>query len=154
MNCPFCSLNSERNRIIRAGDFVTVITISPRLTPGHLLVIPKRHVGKISELREDERQELFATAVEFQERILERIASGCDLTQHYRPFQQQDGIKVDHLHIHLRPRELYDELYEKCQIHERDVFTKPSEEELRAITEALSEKTTIIPGNPPGVSLR
>jgi len=38
--------------------------------PGNLLVIPKRHVEKISDLNEEEQQELFKTIIEFQEKFL------------------------------------------------------------------------------------
>ncbi len=129
MDCPFCTIEAARNRIIKEGRFVVVIFSNPRLMPGHLLVIPKRHVEKISELESDERQELFSTVVEFQEKILSRIASGCDIRQNYRPFQKQDTIKVNHLHIHLHPRELFDNLYEKSQIFETSIFEKLGEGE-------------------------
>ena len=42
---------------------------NPRLMEGHLLVIPKRHVEKLSELNEEERKELFDTVIEYQEKI-------------------------------------------------------------------------------------
>lgn len=90
--------------------------------PGHLLVIPKRHVEKISELNEEERKELFDTVIEFQEKIISKIAKGCDINQHYRPFQTQDKLKVNHLHIHILPRESKDELYQKSQKFEKDIF--------------------------------
>ncbi len=130
MDCPFCNINSEKTRILKDGELVRVIFSNPRLMPGHLLVVPKRHVEKISDLNENEKQELFKTIIEFQEKILSKIASGCDIRQHYRPFQKQDRLKVNHLHFHLCPRELFDELYEKCQIFEKDVFKDLSPEEL------------------------
>lgn len=125
MECPFCNINKEKTRIIKETDKVLVILSNPRLVEGHLLVIPKRHVEKLSELNDDEKKELFDTVIEFQENIL-KSASGCDIRQHYRPFQKQDNLKVNHLHIHLLPREFEDELYKKCQIYEKDIF-----EELR-----------------------
>lgn len=129
MNCPFCDINKEKTRIIKERKKVFVILSNPRLMPGHFLVIPKRHVEKISELNEDERKELFNTVVEFQEKILSKFASGCDIRQNYRPFQKQNKLKVDHLHIHLQPREFKDELYERCQIFEKDLFKELSDEE-------------------------
>lgn len=130
MRCPFCDIDSERTRILKEGKFMRVIFSNPRLMPGHLLIVPKRHVHKISELNNEEREELFETTILFQEKILKKISSGCDIRQNCRPFQKRDRLKVDHLHIHLQPRELFDELYEKCQIFEKEVFKDLGKEEL------------------------
>lgn len=108
--------------------------------PGHLLVVPKRHVEKISNLNKNEQEELFKTIIEFQEKILSKVASGCDIRQNYRPFQKQSRLKVHHLHFHLHPRELFDELYEKCQVFEKDVFKDLFSEELDKMLKIFSEK--------------
>ena len=136
-NCPFCNINHEITRVLKEGKHVWVMFSNPRLMPGHLLIVPKRHIEKISELNKEEKQELFDTVIEFQEKILEKLANGCDIRQNYRPFQKQDHIKVDHLHIHLCPRELFDELYERCQVFETDIFTKLHVDELDKIHKAL-----------------
>lgn len=136
--CPFCDISKERKtRILEERKFVRVIASNPRLMFGHLLVIPKRHVEKISLLNKEERDELFNTVVEFQDKILTKIASGCDIRQNCRPFQKQSRLKVDHLHIHLQPRELYDELYEKCQIFETNIFKELPKEEIEKLLAAF-----------------
>lgn len=139
MDCPFCNINSEKTRILEDKKFVRVIFSNPRLMPGHLLAVPKRHVEKLSELNEEEKKELFETIIEFQEKILSKVASGCDIRQNYRPFQKQDRLKVNHLHFHLHPRELFDELYEKCQVFEKNVFKDSSPEELDKMLKIFSE---------------
>ncbi|EKE19581.1 MAG: histidine triad (HIT) protein [uncultured bacterium] len=130
MDCPFCAIDKEKNRIIKESKHAFVIFSNPRLMRGHLLVVPKRHVEKLSQLNDDERRDLFDLVMEFQDKISEKIAAGCDIRQNYRPFQKQSDLKVHHLHVHLQPRELNDELYEKCQIHETDIFSKLPDEEL------------------------
>jgi diadenosine tetraphosphate (Ap4A) HIT family hydrolase len=137
MECPFCNIDKDKTRIIKEGKHVFVIFSNPRLMEGHLLVIPKRHVIKLSELDEEERKELFDTVIEFQEKILEKIASGCDIRQHCRPFQPQDNLKLDHLHIHLHPREFKDGLYKDCQIYEKDIFKDLTVEEINKISKLL-----------------
>ncbi|TSC82307.1 MAG: histidine triad (HIT) protein [Parcubacteria group bacterium Gr01-1014_20] len=130
MTCPFCEvLVSKKERVLVEKLHVFVMLSDPRLMPGHLLVIPKRHVEKLSELLEAERKELFDVVIEAEEKILREVASGCDIGQHFRPFIYQNKLKVNHLHVHLRPRELKDELYEKSQIYEKDVFKDLSQEE-------------------------
>lgn len=137
MACPFCPGKIEKDRVVETRTFVTVLLSNPRLMPGHLLVVPKRHVEKLSELPEEERKELFETTIIYQEKILHAIAAGCDIRQHYRPFQKQDHLKVDHLHMHLQPRELFDELYEQCQVHATNVFKALSDKEAKRMLQVL-----------------
>jgi histidine triad (HIT) family protein len=139
MDCPFCNINYEKTRIIKEGKNTLVVFSNPRLIPGHLLVVPKKHVERISELNEEERKELFEVVIEFQEKVLSKFASGCDIRQNYRPFQEQDNLKVNHLHIHLHPREFEDELYEKCQIFEKELFKELSLEELENLSKIFSD---------------
>jgi diadenosine tetraphosphate (Ap4A) HIT family hydrolase len=129
MNCPFCNLDKERNRIVEEKKHVLVMLSNPRLVDGHLLVISKRHIEKPSEMTADERKELFETVLEYQEKILSKFASGCDIRQNCRPFQKQDNLKVDHIHFHLLPREFKDDLYQRCQKYETDIFRMLTEEE-------------------------
>jgi len=42
------------------------------------------------------------------------------------------------LQLHLHPRELFDELYEKCQIFETGVFKELTSEELEKMIKTLS----------------
>lgn len=140
MNCPFCKiLIDNTERIIRQTDNTFTVLSDPHLLPGHLLVIPKKHVEKFSELDLNERGELFDEAILLEEKILKNFASGCDLTQHFRPFIQQNRLKVNHLHIHLRPREFEDELYQKVQKYEIDVFKNLEEEEFKKYKKLFSE---------------
>jgi len=130
MFCPFCNiLEKDQEKILSERKYCFVVFSNPRLMPGHLLIIPKRHIEKPSILSKREREEIFDTVVEFQEKILAKVSSGCDIRQHCRPFQKQDDLKIDHLHFHLQPRELFDELYQKCQVFERGIFRQVKEME-------------------------
>lgn len=140
MECPFCNISTKNRHIIQEGKNVVVILSNPRLMPGHLLVVPRRHVEKIAELKKEEQEELMQTTIDFQEKIIEKVAVGCDIRQNYRPFQKQSNLKVNHLHIHLQPRKLYDELYEKYQKFETNMFKEISPEEAKEITKKLLEK--------------
>jgi histidine triad (HIT) family protein len=140
MACRFCKINKEKNKIIKEGKYTFVILSNPRLMPGHLLVVPKRHVEKISELTKKEREELIETVIKFQEIILKKIAPGCDISQHYRPFLKESKTKVNHLHIHLLPRKLNDELYLKSIIHYKEIFKDLTKKEIKEISNILIEK--------------
>jgi len=138
IDCPFCSIDDERQRILEERQYVYIIPSNPRLVPHHLLVIPKRHIERPSELEPEERRELFDTVIEFQEKIIAlQWAPGCDVRQNCRPFLPQNNIKIDHAHWHLLPRWPEDDLYLRTQIFERDVFTKLSPTEMRQEMEIL-----------------
>jgi ATP adenylyltransferase len=139
MNCPFCNLNEEINRIIYEGKTVIVIPSNPRLTEGHLLVIPKRHIEKPSDLTPDERKELFDTVLDFQDKLIIKYGNGCDIREHYRPFQKQNDLKVDHIHFHLIPRSLDDEIYRVYEKLQRDVFSPMSSLELQNSTDMFKD---------------
>lgn len=134
INCPFCNIDEDHTRILARGEKVFAVLSNPRLLPGHTLIIPKRHVEKIADLTQAERIELFNMAIKFQKKIIDKIATGCDMRQMYRPFATESKSRVDHLQIHLLPRESNDFLKSIMQVEkkmwtalvpsERDKFTK------------------------------
>jgi diadenosine tetraphosphate (Ap4A) HIT family hydrolase len=134
--CPFCNIDLKRTRILDETKNTFVLISNPVLVPSHLLVIPKRHVGKLSELNKEELNELVSQVIKFQEKLVKKF-TGCDLRQNYRPFQRDDDLKVEHLHINLQPREFNDDLYLKCQINEKDIFRMLNQDELNKIQKEL-----------------
>jgi len=138
MECPFCDLNNERTRILSETENTIVIFSNPSLVKGHLLIIPKRHIEKISELNKNERTEIFEQIIKFEEILLKKF-KGCDIRQNFRPFQEQNNLKINHLHFHLQPREFEDKLYKDCQVFEKSLFRMLTPEELDKIKEEYFE---------------
>ena len=56
-NCPFCQLDAAR--IAFADDVTLVIRDAFPVSPGHTLIIPRRHVGSFFELTAPERASMF-----------------------------------------------------------------------------------------------
>lgn len=136
MTCPFCNIAANNTeRILKQTKHTFIVLSNPYLVPGHFLVIPKRHVEKFSELTEEERKDLFDEAIKLEEKILTTLSSGCDMSQHFRPFIKQNRLKVNHLHIHLRPREFEDELYQKVQRYEKEIFRDLTENDFEKYKE-------------------
>ena len=69
--CPFCQpLPPER--VLAASDTFVAFFDGFPVTPGHTLVIPKRHVVSLFDLPEREYQELWAQVAEVRKRLVEK----------------------------------------------------------------------------------
>lgn len=138
-NCPFCTTIREEERILKEGQYVYVIFSNPRLMPGHLLVIPKRHVdGKLQDLSREEREEIMDFVVEFQAKILEKLTLGCDIRQNYKPYIENSETHVNHMHFHLCPRQFHDELQEKVDIYRKPLYQPLPDEEKEKLLQLFS----------------
>ena len=123
--CVFCEIISRNKKnetqFISESKHSFIILGNPSLTKGHLLIIPKKHVEKISELKNFEKKDLFNEIEKFQE-LLPQKFSGCDIHQNYRPFLLQGRLKVDHLHFHIIPREFKDKIWKNYGKFQDKIF--------------------------------
>jgi len=98
--CAFCTL--PPGRVIDENAAAFVIRDGYPVSPGHTLLIPKRHTGSFFDLTEQERGDLFA--------LLDRAKLVLDkeLQPHGYNIGINDGAAagqtVPHLHVHLIPR--------------------------------------------------
>jgi diadenosine tetraphosphate (Ap4A) HIT family hydrolase len=98
--CPFCAIAADR--ILHQGPHALVIRDGFPVSPGHTLVIPRRHVASFFEITDAERVDLLA--------LLAAARDG--LEREFHPAGYNVGINdgaaagqtVPHLHIHLIPR--------------------------------------------------
>ena len=98
--CPFCTLPPER--ILLASAHGLIIRDGYPISPGHTLVIPRRHVDSFFNLTADERVDLLG--------LLDQAKAGIE--KEFKPDTYNIGINdgpaagqtVPHLHIHLIPR--------------------------------------------------
>jgi diadenosine tetraphosphate (Ap4A) HIT family hydrolase len=102
--CPFCTLPASR--IITENEHAIVILDGYPVSPGHSLVIPKRHVESYFETTESERVAVLA--------LLDKARSLVE--QGRRPAGYNIGINdgaaagqtIPHMHLHLIPRYIGD----------------------------------------------
>jgi len=112
-NCPFCDDKQLKGRALWEDELTVTFLADPHLMPGHTLVVPKRHIEKPWELTQDELQAVFTNLWKVERQIIKsNLGTGCDVRQNYRPFMKQSRVKVDHIHFHVLPRTLMDELYQ------------------------------------------
>ena len=98
--CPFCTLPVER--VIDSNDLALVIRDGYPVSPGHTLVIPKRHISSWFEITPEEQSDMLD--------LLGRAKAV--LEEEFKPDGYNIGINdgatagqtVPHLHMHLIPR--------------------------------------------------
>lgn len=98
--CPFC--NAAPARVLHASPLALALTDSYPVSPGHALIVPRRHVASLFDASGDERREMLELLDRARATIRERHdPAGFNIGIN-------DGIAagqtVPHLHIHLIPR--------------------------------------------------
>jgi ATP adenylyltransferase len=104
--CPFCeipTLSDEEGLVVHRGTHAYVVMNLYPYNPGHLLICAYRHVADLTELSNEEREEIFA------------LASHAMLT--IRKVSQPEGFNLGmnqgaisgagvaaHIHQHVVPR--------------------------------------------------
>lgn len=134
MKCKFCDPENKLHLFVRETDNTITILSNPYLIDDHLLVIPKTHVERPSELSKKIFYELIDEVINVQDMLMLRLnCPGVDIRQNFRPFLPESKLKVNHLHFHVIPRYLEDELYKKSMIYEKNIFKDLSPQVLNRI---------------------
>ena len=104
-NCIFCDLVAGRevsSPVYEDGQVLAVLDVAP-INPGHLLVIPKRHIASLAELDEETGRHLF--------RVAQRLAGAlrqsglrCEGVNLLMADGAAAGQEVFHIHFHVVPR--------------------------------------------------
>lgn len=101
-DCPFCNINNAKDDIVWESKHSIAILDRYPVSPGHTLVIPKRHIKSYFDLTQDEVDELWDTVKNVKETI----------DYMYKPDGYNIGINIGeaagqtipHCHIHVIPR--------------------------------------------------
>jgi len=99
-SCPFCTL--PQTRVIDENATAITIRDGYPVSPGHTLLIPKRHTGSFFDLSTQERDDLLA--------LLDRAKHVLDAELQPQGYNigindgAAAGQTVPHLHVHLIPR--------------------------------------------------
>ena len=98
--CPFCHPGAERTFF--AGPLVLGLWDGYPVSPGHALLLPRRHVATWFEATEGERRDLLSGIDVARAAILERHQpDGFNVGMNLGPAA---GQTVPHLHLHVIPR--------------------------------------------------
>jgi diadenosine tetraphosphate (Ap4A) HIT family hydrolase len=103
-SCPFCTFGDSR--VVLANDHALAVYDGFPVTPGHSLIIPKRHISSFFEATKEEQAALLDLVTRMRELLVtERTPDGFNIGINDGAAA---GQTVMHLHIHLIPRYLGD----------------------------------------------
>lgn len=99
-NCPFC--NIAESKIFLKGNGFTALYDSFPVSPGHILIIPERHVGNYFELSDVEKSILWRAVDQCKQLLDSKIhPDGYNIGINVGSVA---GQSISHVHIHLIPR--------------------------------------------------
>jgi len=103
--CPFCQFIRTEEPIAQRRTFFAKFDKYP-VSPGHVLLIPRRHITTFFELNEEEREDFFDLLLEVRSTLEHQFhPDGLNIGVNIGPAA---GQTVMHLHIHVIPRYLGD----------------------------------------------
>jgi len=99
-DCPFC--NADQSKLLLANEHATAFLDGFPVTPGHTLIVPRRHISSLFEATREEQAAFLDLLAETRGLLLAgRNPDGFNIGIN-------DGVAagqtVMHLHIHLIPR--------------------------------------------------
>ena len=99
-DCPFC--NPDNSKIVLANSHAAAFYDGFPVSPGHSLIIPKRHIASFFEASREEQTTLLELLADMREILVkEREPDGFNIGINEG---HAAGQTVMHLHIHLIPR--------------------------------------------------
>ena len=102
--CPFCEIVDGRRaqEIVASTDGVVAFLCEPPATPGHTLIVPRRHRADIWDVDPAEMAESMELARRLAQAMRARLgADGVNLRQNSG---ERAGQDVFHFHLHVVPR--------------------------------------------------
>jgi diadenosine tetraphosphate (Ap4A) HIT family hydrolase len=134
--CAFCDAASLEWRTIRSGELFLSFVSTPWFRPGQCLVIPNRHVAAPHELTREEGAEIMQELGRLGLALDNGFGTG--IMEKFMPQQAENGIKMNHLHYHVFPRQAEeDNLFPTPEPNSFEGFVMPTDDEVRALAEAL-----------------
>jgi diadenosine tetraphosphate (Ap4A) HIT family hydrolase len=99
--CPFCARLSTGD-LLAGSDLAAAFPDGFPVSPGHALVVPRRHVADYFDLAEDERAAVWRVVAEVKARLdRERRPAGYNVGMNVGA---AGGQTVWHAHVHVIPR--------------------------------------------------
>ena len=104
--CPFCAMQeqpAEDGLVVALGERCFVVLNLHPYNPGHLMVLPRRHVAELEELDDEEARELMVLTQKAV-RVLREVSGPHAFNVGLNLGGVAGGSLADHLHQHVVPR--------------------------------------------------
>ncbi|MDA1334788.1 MAG: HIT family protein [bacterium] len=104
MDCLFCKIIAEEILPVKVyeDDIVLAFLDAQPRSPGHTMVIPKKHVENLSELPKEDVGPFFEAVQLVTNKVKKALVpDGFTLGMNYG---RVSGQEVDHMHFHIMPR--------------------------------------------------
>lgn len=99
--CPFCNVESEREIVASSSLSIAFFDGFP-VSPGHVLIIPRRHVASFFELTLEERIDMLNLADDVKRIVDDKFhPDGYNIGVN---IGEAAGQSIFHVHMHLIPR--------------------------------------------------
>lgn len=104
--CPFCAMATlplEESLVVHRGETCFAVLNLHPYNPGHLMVLPHRHVAELEDLTDAEAAELMATTQQAV-RVLRQVSGPHAFNVGLNLGGVAGGSLSQHLHQHVVPR--------------------------------------------------
>ena len=105
-DCPFCripGLKDEDSLVVARGELAYAVLNLHPYNPGHLMVVPYRHIGELDGLRDDELLEV-STMTRDAVRAIRSVSAPHGFNIGLNLGGVAGGSLSEHLHQHVVPR--------------------------------------------------
>jgi histidine triad (HIT) family protein len=142
MDCAYCTLPEIKAREIVRNELAWAFPGNMPIVPGHVLILPIRHVSKISDLTMEEMKAI----LDLREKLSVAMKDifGAEGFNYAWNEEKIAGQSVPHFHLHMLPRKKGDTGI--IEYEPRKFLYRPGEreitpeEELQTVAEILREK--------------
>jgi diadenosine tetraphosphate (Ap4A) HIT family hydrolase len=137
--CVYCTLPEIKERQIVENELAWSFLTNIPITPGHTLVIPKRHMSKYEDLTQDEREAVEELRVKIIKALRKTFgAQGFNFAWND---EKLAGQSIPHFHLHIVPRKegdtgIYEYEPRKFLYRPGERETSP-EQELEAVSKLI-----------------
>ncbi len=145
VDCIFCAIvagTAPASVIYDDAEVLAFLDIQP-VTPGHLLVIPKRHAPLLADLDEATGARVFRVAMRLA-RALRASGLRCEGINLFLADGEAAGQEVFHVHLHVFPRFVGDSFR-----IDADWSVRPPRAELDAMAAQLRDSCEALPVDRP-----
>lgn len=138
-DCAWCDEKDLQWRTIRTTKLSRSFVSTPWFRDGQCLVVPIRHITSVHELTAEESADIMMELGRLGQLLDNGFGTG--IMQKFMPLQGQNGIKMNHLHFHVFPRqEREDGLFPTPYPNDFSAFYQPDRSQVLKLVQLLQEQ--------------